>query len=109
LTEFSRIQRERYPRDAWNIYVAQVSDGDNFSGDTKRAVEILEQDILPAVQYFAYVEVAASAAVFHGETDLWRGYKFLADRMPRLAMRRVADRRDIFPVFRDLFGRKAAD
>jgi len=109
LIEFSRIQRERYPRESWNIYVAQVSDGDNFSGDTKRAVDILERDILPAVQYFAYVEVAASAAVFHGETDLWRGYKFLSDRVPRLAMRRVAERRDIFPVFRDLFGRKAAD
>ena len=28
------------------------------------------------------------------------------DRAPRLAMRRVSERRDIFPVFRDLFGRK---
>jgi uncharacterized sporulation protein YeaH/YhbH (DUF444 family) len=27
--------------------------------------------------------------------------------VPKFAMRRVAERRDIFPVFRDLFGRKA--
>jgi uncharacterized sporulation protein YeaH/YhbH (DUF444 family) len=71
-------------------------------------VSVLEKDILPIVQHFAYIEVAASGAVIHGETDLWRGYKLLSERAPRLAMRRVADRRDIFPVFRDLFGRKMA-
>jgi uncharacterized sporulation protein YeaH/YhbH (DUF444 family) len=108
LAEFSRIQRERYPQDAWNIYAAQASDGDNSGTDTQRAVAMLENDILPVVQHFAYVEVAASAALIRGETDLWRGYEPLSRRAPRLAMRRVSDGRDIFPVFRDLFGRKAA-
>ena len=68
---------------------------------------MLERDILPVVQHFAYIEVAASTAVIRGETDLWRGYDPLSRRMPKLAMRRVYERRDIFPVFRDLFGRKA--
>jgi uncharacterized sporulation protein YeaH/YhbH (DUF444 family) len=107
LAEFIRIQRERYPADSWNIYAAQASDGDNSGSDTHRAVEMLEDDILPLVQHFAYIEVAASAAMIRGETDLWRGYDPLSKRAPRLAMRRVSDRRDIFPVFRDLFGRKA--
>ena len=48
------------------------------------------------------------AAIIRGETDLWRGYAPLAERVPKLAMRRVAERKDIFPVFRDLFGRKVA-
>jgi uncharacterized sporulation protein YeaH/YhbH (DUF444 family) len=108
LAELVRIQRERYPQDSWNIYAAQASDGDNYSTDTQHAVSVLEKDILPIVQHFAYIEVAASGAVIHGETDLWRGYKLLSERASRLAMRRVADRRDIFPVFRDLFGRKMA-
>ena len=68
---------------------------------------MLEADILPIVQYFAYIEVAPSAAVIRGETDLWRGYAPLAERASKLAMRRVAERRDIFPVFRDLFARRA--
>jgi uncharacterized sporulation protein YeaH/YhbH (DUF444 family) len=108
LAEFARIQRTRYPQDSWNIYAAQASDGDNSSSDTQQAVALLESGILPIVQHFAYIEVAASAARIRNESDLWRGYAPLSQRMPRLAMRRVAEQRDIFPVFRDLFGRKAA-
>jgi len=108
LAEFARIQRARYPHDSWNIYAAQASDGDNSGSDTLKAVTMLEKDILPMVQHFAYIEVAHSAAQIRGETDLWRGYDPLSRREPRLAMRRVSDPRDIFPVFRDLFGRKAA-
>ena len=108
LAELARIQRERYPSGSWNIYAAQASDGDNSGSDTARAVAMLENDILPTVQHFAYIEVSMSAAIIRGETDLWRGYAPLAARAPKLAMRRVAERRDIFPVFRDLFARKAS-
>jgi uncharacterized protein len=107
LAEFIRIQRARYPHDSWNVYAAQASDGDNSGSDTHQAVALLETAILPVVQHFAYIEVA-NAGFMRGETDLWRGYDPLSKRAPRLAMRRVADRADIFPVFRDLFGRKAA-
>ena len=106
LAEFMRIQRARYPQDSWNIYAAQASDGDNSGSDTQRAVAMLENDILPVVQHFAYIEVSMSAAIIRGETDLWRGYAPLAQRAPKFAMRRVAERRDIFPVFRELFARK---
>ncbi len=108
LAELLRVQRERYPHDSWNIYAAQASDGDNSGSDTQRSVAMLETDILPFVQHFAYIEVAPSAVMNRGPTDLWRGYDPLSKRDPTLAMRRVSDRREIFPVFRDLFGRKAA-
>jgi uncharacterized protein len=106
LEELIRIQHERYPASSWNIYAAQASDGDNYGGDTARAVGLLENDILPLVQHFAYIEVAPSGAVIRGETDLWRGYEPLAGRSEQMAMRRVSDRREIFPVFRDLFGKR---
>jgi uncharacterized sporulation protein YeaH/YhbH (DUF444 family) len=108
LAEFIRIQKARYPHDSWNIYAAQASDGDNSSSDTRTALAMLEGEILPVVQHFAYIEVAASSAHIRGETDLWRGYDPLSQREPKLAMRKVASAKDIFPVFRDLFGRKAA-
>ena len=107
LVEMLRIQRARYPADSWNIYAAQASDGDNFGDDSQRAAALLENDILPLVQHFAYIEVAPSAAVIRGETDLWRGYEPVAQREDKLAMRRVATRGEIFPVFRDLFGKRA--
>ena len=106
LTELIRIQKARFPSDTWNIYAAQASDGDSSAGDTQKAVAMLENDILPIVQHFAYIEVAASAAIIRGPTDLWGGYEPLSQRAPRLAVRRVADKGEIFPVFRDLFGRK---
>lgn len=108
LAECIRIQRDRYPRDSWNIYAAQASDGDNSGSDTQVAVAMLEKDILPVMQHFAYIEVAASSAQIRGDTDLWRGYHPLSNRAPRLAMRRVSEPREIFPVFRDLFSRKPA-
>ena len=108
LTEFTRIQRERYPVESWNIYAAQASDGDNSGSDTQRAVSMLEADILPVVRHFAYIEVAQSLMAIRGVTDLWRGYAPLAERAPKLAMQRVTERRDIYPVFRDLFARRAA-
>ena len=107
LAELVRVQRARYPQDSWNIYAAQASDGDNSGSDTQKAVAMLEGEILPVVQHFAYIEVR-SAMMIRGETDLWRGYAPLSQRVPKLAMRRVAEQKDIFPVFRDLFGRKAA-
>lgn len=106
LLEFLRIQSARYPADQWNIYVAQASDGDNFSGDTARAAGLLEEDILPLVQYYAYIEITGSGAVIRGETDLWRGYARVAGKAAHLAMRQVTDKRDIFPVFRELFARR---
>ena len=108
LDQFTRIQRDRYPVGSWNIYAAQASDGDNQGSDTPKAVAILETDILPLVQHFAYIEVAQSGAIVRGATDLWRGYAPLSERMPKLAMRQVAEKRDIFPVFRDLFARRVA-
>ena len=108
LVEFIKIQSARYPADKWNVYVAQASDGDNFSGDTAKATALLEDSILPLVRYFAYIEITGSGAVIRGETDLWRGYAKVAGRVSHLAMRQVGDGRDIFPVFRDLFARRSS-
>jgi uncharacterized protein len=107
LEELVRIQRERYPADSWNIYVAQASDGDNYSNDTARVAGILEPEILPLVQYFAYIEVG-HGQLLGTETEIWRSYLAVAQRFPQLVMRRVRERREIFPVFRELFAKRAA-
>jgi uncharacterized sporulation protein YeaH/YhbH (DUF444 family) len=107
LEELVRVQRQRYPADSWNIYVAQASDGDNYSRDTARAVAILEPEILPLVQYFAYIEVG-SGAVIGGESEVWRSYREVSQRHPQLVMRRVHEQREIFPVFRELFAKRPA-
>lgn len=117
LEEMQRVIRDRYPPDDWNIYAAQASDGDNMSNDNAKSASLLENVILPMCQYFAYIEVAqehdgglggALGAAFGRETDLWRTYKQVAKPGAPMAMRRVKNRREIFPVFRELFARENA-
>lgn len=109
LEEVRRILEERYPQDEWNIYGAQASDGDNMSSDNAKCIALLRDSILPACQYYAYLEVASEnnigLSALGRETDLWRTYKTLVRPELPLAMRRVRSRREIFPVFRDLFAR----
>ena len=108
LREMLRIAEARYPQADYNLYVAQASDGDNVSSDVDTCAELLSERILPIVQYMAYVEIDPQARgragfVRPGESDLWRGYAPIAAADERLAMRRIAEPGDIFPVFRDLF------
>jgi uncharacterized sporulation protein YeaH/YhbH (DUF444 family) len=106
LEEMRKVIAARYPVDDWNIYAAQASDGDNTTSDNARTASLLEHSILPVCQYFAYIEVGGDQGDHPSrETQLWRVFKSLATPTRPLAMRRVADRADIFPVFRDLFSR----
>jgi uncharacterized sporulation protein YeaH/YhbH (DUF444 family) len=109
LIEMKRVVAERYSPGDWNIYAAQSSDGDNTTSDNSRTASLLEQAILPVCQYFAYIEVGAEYKDWQGrETDLWRTYKTLTGPDRILAMRKVRDRGEIFPVFRELFARHAS-
>ena len=111
LEEMQRVVAERYPPQEWNIYAAQASDGDNTSSDNPRASELLTDTILPACQYFAYLEVGreddpAPMGFGYRQSDLWRIYDLLRQGGEQIAMRKVRHRRDIYPVFRELFQRK---
>ncbi len=97
-----KIVDERYPTNSWNIYAAQASDGDNWQDDSPKCRDLLVKSLLPAVQYFAYVEIASDEG-----QELWQTYSEILDAFPeRFAMRNVSEPADIFPVFRDLFARK---
>jgi len=107
-----RIVAERYPLEDWNIYAAQASDGDNYSGDSETCTRLLRDELLPLCQYFAYVEVVdeREAGMFRSEANasaLWRDYKAVADGHANFAMRRVFSKADIFPVFTSCSPRRA--
>jgi uncharacterized sporulation protein YeaH/YhbH (DUF444 family) len=107
--EMQRIVGERYPTEDWNIYAAQASDGDNAPNDNAACVGLLRGSILPVCQYFAYLEVGAEegrvpAGFMASKSTLWQAYEPLRDQ-GAMAMRRVTHRREIYPVFRELFQR----
>ena len=110
LFKMQEIVKDRYPVDQWNIYAAQASDGDNTSSDNAVVLAQLKDVILPICQYYAYVEVGMDDEDDHPgasepSTNLWRAYRRMGDDQP-FAMRKVKHRRDIYPVFRELFSRE---
>jgi len=96
------IVRARYPSNEWNIYGAQASDGDNWHQDSGQCRKILDEQLLPLVRYYAYVQVADA------EQNLWEEYAQLAEAHQNFAMRKVSDAADIYPVFRELFKKEGA-
>ncbi|THF67048.1 YeaH/YhbH family protein [Pseudothauera nasutitermitis] len=92
------ILRERYAGGQWNIYGAQASDGDNWDNDSPLCRQLLDTDILPWCQHFAYIEITP------GEPqNLWREYARLDGEHANFAMQRIRTPADIYPVFRELF------
>ena len=92
-----RIIAARYPREDWNIYAAQASDGDNWPMDSARCRDLLVNRVLPAVQYYAYVQIVATQ-----EQQLWAEYDSVRAEHPHFVMQKIAQRSDIYPVFRRL-------
>jgi hypothetical protein len=93
-----KILHERYPSNEWNAYVAQASDGDNWDSDSITCRQLLIDTIMPAVQYYAYVEITDGPA-----QNLWEEYTQVQEVHPHFAMQKIETPADIYPVFRELF------
>jgi uncharacterized protein len=103
------IVRSRFRPSDWNIYAAQASDGDNSISDSEAVSRLLTGSILPVCQFFAYLEVgeAGGYSFEMPDSSLWSLYERLRGNGAELSMRKVRDRSEIFPVFHDLFQRRA--
>ncbi len=97
----STIIDARFPSSAWNIYVAQASDGDNWNADSPYCQELLQEKIMPLLQYFAYIEIMP-----RHHQSLWEVYQQIQQHYPNFAMENIDNVIDIYPVFRELFKRK---
>lgn len=98
LNLLTKIMRDRYASNDWNIYVAQASDGDNWDNDSVTCRQLLINTIMPAVQYYAYVEITEDKP-----QNLWEEYKQVLDYHQHFAMQLLKSQSDIYPVFRELF------
>jgi uncharacterized sporulation protein YeaH/YhbH (DUF444 family) len=108
LQAMHEIVRARFRPSDWNIYAAQASDGDNMTSDSILTGRLLTEMILPVSQFFAYLEVgeAANYTFDMPDSSLWTLYERLRIEGAPLAMRKVSERSEIFPVFQDLFKRR---
>ena len=98
-----KIIADRFAPAEWNLYGAQASDGDAFGADPDKSSDFLAERILPDLRHFAYVEVPDSDS---RPSRLASAYKRID--CDNFAMRQVRERRDIYPVFRELFSAEKA-
>lgn len=96
---------KRFNINDWNIYVAQVSDGDNFPLDQENIVTAM-RSLLPLTQYFAYVELHDDVVTRQHYSDLWMQYRELEKEFSYMQMREANDVTDIWKVFKELFSKE---
>lgn len=97
-----KIINERFDASQWNIYCCQASDGDVWSnGDAIDCAQLLKNEVLPVVQYMAYIEIKNRGL----EGYLWHSYKKLRSS-ENFNMRNINDVTQIWPVFKALFKKK---
>ena len=98
-----QVIQERYSSSVWNIYGAQASDGDNWQEDSSICLDLMGGALVPLVQYFAYIEISQGKP-----QNLWHEYTQVCQANPgRFAMRRITAANEIYPVFHDLFRKRA--
>jgi uncharacterized sporulation protein YeaH/YhbH (DUF444 family) len=104
LALMAKLVEQRYADRCWNVYGAQVSDGDAFGDDPRESSQFLTQQLLPMTRYYTYVEAGSGPEA--RATPLWASYESISDG--RLAMRRVAQRSDVYPALASLFQKQEA-
>jgi len=103
------IIRKRYDLEAWNIYISQCSDGDNFSSDNLAVETTMREKLLPIIQYFAYVNIVNSPSKVDEKLDGTAGsgleklYYALMQKYDNMKLQRVYEQKNIYPVFRAFF------
>jgi uncharacterized sporulation protein YeaH/YhbH (DUF444 family) len=96
------VMAARYPAESWNIYGAQVSDGDAFGADPEKSRACLTEQLLPQIRYFTYIEVPDQE---NRASPLAHAYQRINSE--RFAMKSVTGRNQVYPVLRELFNREA--
>ncbi len=104
MTVMRQIIDDHYSEGGWNIYAAQASDGDNFDNDVTSLSDKMVKQIIPKVQYFAYIEVGDDGGWRSTHpTSVWKTYEPICKVNSKMDMAKVTQPSEIYPVFRKLF------
>lgn len=96
------IVDERYPIEEWNLYMAQATDGDNSFSDNDRAINMLENDLIPIMQFITYVEIKPFA-MSNMTLGFWDFVMSLSKKYDNVACTLLSDENAVVAAFRKLF------
>ncbi len=98
----SEMIRKDYDATEWNIYPFHFSDGDNWgSEDTRKCLELLDQEIFPRANVFCYGQVKSAYGSGQFKKDL--DERFPKDE--RLITSEIKDKDGIVDSIRDFLGK----
>lgn len=104
LALMQEIMKKRYSGPEWNMYGAQASDGDIFTGDDRTQCDKLMREILPQMQGYFYTEIDRHSS---GASPLWQTYRSLQEPFKdNFWMGLIRERKDIWPLFRKFFEKR---
>lgn len=95
------IIEQRFSQD-WNIYMAVASDGDNYTGDMPNVAMAMKR-LIPLMQYIAYVETSD-----RDNSEMWTSFEEFSEGSKVIQQRRVNERKQIWPIFRELYKKVSA-
>lgn len=94
------IIEQRYNPEVWNIYAFHCSDGDNWTEDNPRALELAEE-LCEVCNLFGYGEVAASGYWQQSIGQLFREQI----RSDRFVTATITAKEDVWPAFRNILAK----
>jgi uncharacterized sporulation protein YeaH/YhbH (DUF444 family) len=100
LEKINDIIDERVDLNHMNVYVAQASDGDNWTMDDAGCVDQLTK-LIQKVQYFVYVQIEDEYEKDYD--DLYNLYENVAKETDKLNLAKIIDEKDVFPALKFLF------
>ena len=109
LEKVLEIIQKRFHPSNWNVYCFQCSDGDNWDSDTPKTQLAIEQ-LRDICQLFGYCEINPtneSARWDERQTTLWNSYELFSEKSFKMVS--IADKKDIWPAFKRLFGGVASE
>ena len=96
-----KIIREEYPLKLWNIYVSQVTDGDNFASDNERYLSALNQ-LLDVCQGYFYLETRVSGWGSTHSTLFWTLDERFGKRK-NYKQARINSKKQVFDILKEFF------
>ena len=85
---------------AWNIYLFQFSDGDNWGDDNSSCLERLQSDLLPICNLFCYGQVTSP----WGSGEFLHELESIQDEWPTLITSMIQDKDDILAAIQQFLG-----
>lgn len=91
------IVSERYPTSNYNVYPLHFSDGDNWTGDNDRCVEMVNNLLEEGINQYAYIQIGSrsSSGLIHQYRD-----QIKDERMKALV---IDDKEDVLDGLKEVF------